>query len=314
MNNNLAAALAHFDLNKEDHLSDLKNLVRIPSVSFPGFDPAPLKQSAASVAGLLKKNGLPDVRIMDAGIGHPSVFGQWTGAQGAPTILLYAHHDVQPTGRENLWTSPPFEPSERNGRLYGRGVSDDKAGAMMHIAAVGSYLKSAGSLPVNVKVLIEGEEEVGSTNLNALLGRHRDLFAADVVLIADSENFDSGIPSLTASLRGIVTVNVEVRSLGSSVHSGTWGGPLPDPVLALSKMLAALVDDQGRPAIPGIMDKVRGLSPAEKAELAALPFNEERYRKQSTILDGVRITGGEGTVYEKMWRRPSIAVNVIYAD
>src|SRR5574337_225791 len=133
MNNNLAAALAHFDLNKEDHLSDLKNLVRIPSVSFPGFDPAPLKQSAASVAGLLKKNGLPDVRIMDAGIGHPSVFGQWTGAQGAPTILLYAHHDVQPTGRENLWTSPPFEPSERNGRLYGRGVSDDKAGAMMHI-------------------------------------------------------------------------------------------------------------------------------------------------------------------------------------
>ncbi len=311
---NLTTVLAHFTSSKEDHLNDLKALVRIPSVSFPGFDPAPLKQSAAAVADLLKKNGLTDVLILDTGIGHPSVFGQWTGANGRPTVLLYAHHDVQPTGREQLWTSPPFHPTDRDGRLYGRGVSDDKAGAMMHIAAIGSYLKSVGSLPINVKVLIEGEEEVGSTNLNKLLEQHRDLFAADVVLIADSENFDSGIPSLTASLRGIVTVNVEVRSLGSSVHSGTWGGPLPDPVLALSKMLATLVDDQGRPAIPGIMDKVRALSPAERAELAALPFQEELFRKQSTILNGVKITGGDGSAYEKMWYRPSIAVNVIEAS
>ncbi|OGW34047.1 MAG: dipeptidase [Nitrospirae bacterium GWD2_57_9] len=311
--NDLSSALAHFESHRTAHLNSLKELVRIPSVSFPGFDPAPLKKSAAAVSELLKKNGLTDVRILDTG-GHPSVFAQWTEAAGKPTVLLYAHHDVQPTGREELWASPPFEPAERNGRLYGRGVSDDKGGAILHIAAIGSYLKSGGRLPVNVKVLIEGDEEVGSTNLNKLLLQHRELFSADIVVIADSENFDSGVPSLTASLRGIVTVNVEVRSLSSSVHSGTWGGPLPDPVIALSKMLASLLDDQGRPAIRGLFDKVRPLSTREKADLAGLPFNEDIYRKQSNIADGVQIIGGEESVYEKMWNLPSIAVNVIEAS
>jgi acetylornithine deacetylase/succinyl-diaminopimelate desuccinylase-like protein len=310
----VSAAAAHFLANKKEHLQGLKDLVRIPSISFPGFDPEPLRRSAQATADLLTGNGLKDVRILSPDKGHPSVFGQWTGAPGKPTILLYAHHDVQPVGRAELWTTPPFQPQERNGRLYGRGVSDDKAGAVMHAAAIGSYLRSGGKLPVNVKVLIEGEEEIGSTNLNELLRRHRDLFSADLVLIADSENFDSGIPSLTASLRGIVTVNIEVRSLGSSVHSGTWGGALPDPVLALAKMLASLVDEQGRPAIPGLMDKVRTLSPVEKAGLADLPFDEDTYRKQTTLPQGVHITGGEGSVYEKMWHRPSIAVNVIEAS
>ena len=184
----------------------------------------------------------------------------------------------------------------------------------MHAAAIGSYLRSGGKLPLNVKVLIEGEEEIGSVSLDELLRKHHDLFSADLVLIADSENFDSGIPTLTASLRGIVTVNVEVRSLGSSVHSGTWGGPLPDPVLALAKMLATLVDDHGRPAIPGLMDKVRTLSPSDKIGLANLPFHEDLYRRQTRLLNGAQITGGEGSVYEKMWHRPSIAVNVIEAS
>jgi acetylornithine deacetylase/succinyl-diaminopimelate desuccinylase-like protein len=314
MSNHLNAALEHFNNSKKEHLADLKSLVRIPSISFPGFDPGPLTQSAEAVRDLLIKTGLKNVHVLDTGAGHPSVFGQWTGAPGKPTILLYAHHDVQPVGREERWSSPPFEPIERNGRLYGRGVSDDKGGVVMQAAAIRSWLDSVGSLPMNVKVLIEGEEEVGSTNLDTLLRQHRELLTADAVLIGDSENFDSGIPSLTASLRGIVTVNVEVRSLGSSVHSGTWGGPLPDPVLALSKMLATLTDDQGRSAIPGLMDRVRPLSPSDKAELEALPFKEELYRKQSKILDGVKIIGGEGSVYEKMWLRPSIAVNVIEAS
>jgi acetylornithine deacetylase/succinyl-diaminopimelate desuccinylase-like protein len=313
--NDLASsALDHFNRRKTENLHDLKDLIRIPSISFPGFDPSPVRQSAEAVANLLRKSGLRDVRILDAGAGHPSVFGQWTGAPGKPTILLYAHHDVQPIGREELWTSPPFEPMERNGRLYGRGSSDDKGGVTMHAAAIRSYLASIGTLPVNIKVLIEGEEEVGSTHLGKLLEDRRELFSADVVLIADSENFDSGIPSLTASLRGIVTVNIEVRALSSSVHSGTWGGPLPDPVLALAKMLAGLVDDEGRPAIPGLLDKVRLLSPAEKADLHALPFTESLYRNQSKILNSVQIIGGEGSVYEKMWYRPSIAVNAIEAS
>ncbi|MDH4164467.1 MAG: M20/M25/M40 family metallo-hydrolase, partial [Nitrospirota bacterium] len=162
--------------------------------------------------------------------------------------------------------------------------------------------------------LIEGEEEVGSVNLEKLLATHRELLAADAVVIADSENFDTGYPSLTASLRGIVTVTVEVRSLSSSVHSGTWGGPIPDPVLALSKMLASLVDDQGMPAIPGILNKVRPLSATDRTALDSLPFKEDVYRKQSKVLDGVSLVGGSGTVYEKMWLRPSIAVNVFEAS
>jgi len=309
-----AAALEHFNAHFQEHLNDLKDLVRIPSISFPGFDRAPLTRCSRAVEALLTKSGLSDVRILDPGAGSPAVFGQWTGAPAKPTILLYAHYDVQPTGREELWTTPPFEPSERNARLYGRGVSDDKAGVVMHAAAIASYLAAVKSLPINVKVLIEGEEEVGSTNLNTLLGQHRELLSADVVLIADSENFDSGIPSLTASLRGIVTVNVEVRSLAASVHSGTWGGPLPDPVLALSKMLASLVDDQGKPAIAGLTDAVRTLSVRERADLDDLPYAESEFRKQSTLLEGVRFIGGDGTVYEKMWHRPSISVNVIEAS
>jgi acetylornithine deacetylase/succinyl-diaminopimelate desuccinylase-like protein len=229
-------------------------------------------------------------------------------------VLLYAHHDVQPTGREELWTTPPFEPTERNNRLYGRGTSDDKGGVVMYTAAIRSWLEAAGTLPVNVKFLIEGEEEVGSTNLNLLLKSHRELFSADVVVIADSENFDTNIPALTVSLRGIVTVNVEVQSLSSSVHSGTWGGPIPDPVLALSKMLASLVDEKGRPAIKGLVDKVRPLSPEERTALERLPYKESLYRKQAKLLDGVKTTNGGSSVYEKMWYQPSIAVNAIEAS
>jgi cysteinylglycine-S-conjugate dipeptidase len=311
---NVPAALEHFNAHALDHLNDLKDLVRIPSISFSGFDPAPLTRCSEAVEALLIKSGLANVRILDLGAGFPAVFGQWTNAPGKPTILLYAHYDVQPIGREELWTTPPFEPSERNKRLYGRGVSDDKAGVVMHAAAIASYLASVKSLPINVKVLIEGEEEVGSTNLDKLLEQHRALLSANVVLIADSENFDSGVPSLTASLRGIVTVTVEVRSLAASVHSGTWGGPLPDPALALSKMLASLVDDQGKPSIAGLLDKVRARSIREQADLNDLPYTESTFRKQSKMLEGVRIIGGEEPVYDKMWHQPSISVNVIEAS
>ncbi len=310
----VTAAITHFDKNTSAYLEDLKDLVRVPSISFPGFDAAAVTAGAEATAKLLTKSGLADVRVLDSGSGYPSVYGQWTEAPGKPTILLYAHYDIQPAGREELWTTPPFAPTERDGRLYGRGVSDDKGGVVMHATAISSYLSAAGRLPVNVKVLIEGEEEVGSTNLLKLLQSHKALLSADAVLIADSENFAESVPSLTASLRGIVTVAVEVRSLSSSVHSGTWGGPLPDPVLALAKMLGSLVDDQGQPAIPGLLDNIRPLSPKEQSDLDTLPFSEKEYRKQSKIMDGVAFWGGEGTTYEKMWYRPSIAVNAIEAS
>ncbi len=310
----LVAALKHFSANKGTFLNDLKDLVRIPSISFPGFDHEPVRRCAGAVEDHFRARGFKDVRMLEAETGNPSVFAQWTGAPGKPTILLYAHYDVQPVGREELWTTPPFELSERNGRLFGRGSADDKGGVAMYLAALGSYLQSVGVLPVNIKVLIEGEEEVGSSNLNAILEKNRALLSADAVVIADSENFDSGVPTLTASLRGIVTVSVEVRSLASSVHSGTWGGPLPDPVIALSRMIAGLVDDAERPAIPGLSDAIRTLSSADRANLDALPFNEALYRRQSKLLDGAQLVGGEGSVYEKMWYRPSIAVNAIEAS
>lgn len=306
-------ALDYFTAHKSDFLNDLKTLVRIPSISFPGFDPEPVRHSADAVAELFKQTGLTDVRILETE-GHPSVFAQWIGAAHSPTILLYAHHDVQPTGDDSFWSTPAFEPDERDGRLYGRGTSDDKAGVVMYAAAIRSYLETKHGLPLNVKIIIEGEEEIGSTNLQTLLDHNRDLFTADVVLIADSENFDSGIPSLTTSLRGIVTVNVEVKALSSSVHSGTWGGPLPDPVIALSRALAGLVNRQGKPAIPGILDKVRPLSPEQKKALRRLRFSESGFRKQSKLREGVQIIGGKGSVHEKMWYRPSIAVNAIEAS
>ena len=309
-----AQALEHFTAHRTACVNDLMDLVRIPSVSFPGFDADQVKACCDAVASLMRKHGLSDVRVLNAAAGYPSVYGHWLGAPGAPTVLLYAHYDVQPPGRAGHWTSPPFAPEIRNGRVYGRGTADDKGGVLLHLAAVSSYLQGPGSLPVNVKVLIEGEEEVGSGNLEQLLTRNRDLLAADAVIIADSENFDTGHPSLTVSLRGIVTVTVEVRSLSSSVHSGTWGGPLPDPVMALAKMLSTLVDDQGLPAVPGLTEKVRILSPRERAYLDSLSFREDTYRKQSKLLDGVAIVGGRGSVYEKMWYLPSIAVNAFEAS
>ena len=310
----LASALDHFRSHARAYLQELQDLVRIPSISFPGFDASPLGVCADAVASSLRKAGLRDVQLLETGTGYPSVFGQWNDAPGRPTLLLYAHYDVQPVGREDLWRTPPFTPAERDGRLFGRGAADDKGGVMMHLAAAGSWLAGAGRLPVNIKVLIEGEEETGSANLEQILARHRGLLAADAVVIADSENFDTGLPSLTASLRGIVTVAVEVRSLGSSVHSGTWGGPLPDPVMALAKMIATLVDDRGVPSIPGLQDRVRPLSPRERESLGALPSGEDSFRKQARLLDGAAIIGGPGTVHEKMWRRPSIAVNAIEAS
>jgi acetylornithine deacetylase/succinyl-diaminopimelate desuccinylase-like protein len=310
----LASALDHFRNNAQNYLRELEDLVRIPSISFPGYDAAPLRTCAGAVASAMRNAGLRDVRLLETGAGHPAVFGQWLGAPGGPTLLLYAHYDVQPVGREGLWISPPFAPDERDGRLFGRGAADDKGGAMMHLAAVGSWIAATGRVPVNIRVLIEGEEETGSANLEPLLREHRGLLAADAVVIADSENFDTGHPSLTASLRGIVTVAVEVRSLASSVHSGTWGGPLPDPVLALAKMLAGLADDRGVPAVPGMLDRVRTLSPGEKESLASLPFSEELFRRQAGLLPGVDIVGGPGTVQEKLWHRPSVAVSAVEAS
>jgi acetylornithine deacetylase/succinyl-diaminopimelate desuccinylase-like protein len=205
----------------------------------------------------MKAAGLDKCELIDLPGAHPYAYGEWLGAPGKPTLLLYAHHDVQPPGREAHWKSPPFSPTLRDGRLYGRGVADDKAGILTHLAAIEAWLRTEGKLPVNVKLIVEGEEEVGSDHLEEFLTKHKEKLRADVIVLTDTANLETGLPSLTYRLRGIVGVHVEVTALDHPVHSGMWGGPLPDPVQAMAKILATLSDDQGVPAIPGLFDEVR---------------------------------------------------------
>ncbi len=310
MSNPIQYAESHFN----EFVEKLKTLVRIPSVSFDGFPPEEVKKSAHAVAALLKEEGLENVEILEIPGCHPYVYGDWLHAPGKPTLLLYAHHDVQPPGREEVWKSPPFEPTERNGRLYGRGTADDKAGVVVHTSAIHSYLKTVGKLPVNVKVLIEGEEEVGSLHLESFLTKYKQKLQGDVIILTDTGNFDTGIPTITTSLRGIVAMEVEVKVMDHPLHSGSWGGPGPDPVIALSKMLAELVDEKGNIAIPGIYDDVLPLTKAEDLSIKQLNYTDNDFRKQTELCPSVQIMGGKENALVKMSRIPSISVNAIQAS
>lgn len=302
--------LEYAEKNFDSFVDQLKELVKIPSVSFEGFPESEVRKSAEAVASLLKATGLENVEILEIEGAHPYVYGDLIKNKG-PTLLLYAHHDVQPPGREELWKSAPFDPQERNGRLYGRGAADDKAGIIVHTSAIASYLKTVGKLPINVRVIIEGEEEIGSSHLEKFLERYRSKFQADALVLTDTANFDTGIPTITTSLRGIVATEVEVRAIQSPLHSGLWGGPVPDPALALAKMLASLVDDEGKIQIGGIMRDVAPLTPLEAESLAKLGYSEVDLKKQANFLKGVKVIGGNKSPLLKMTRLPSLAVNAI---
>ena len=311
---NASKAAAHFDANSREYLEDLKALVAIPSISFPGFDHSFMKVSAQATADLLKKRGFDNVEILPLDDAHPYVFAEVKADPKAPTLLLYAHHDVQPAGDASQWTSPPFTPTERNGRLYGRGTSDDKVGISIHASAVDSWRKGGGGkLPVNLKFLIEGEEEIGSAHLMTFLHKHLDKLKADAIIITDTANIDTGIPSLTNSLRGMAAVDVEVKVLKGPLHSGMWGGPLPDAAMALAKMLARLTNDDGSVNLPGFYEKVMPMNAAERASLETLPIDKAGFRKMAGILDGVPLTT-EGNPYEAIWRKPTIAINAMQAS
>jgi acetylornithine deacetylase/succinyl-diaminopimelate desuccinylase-like protein len=272
---------------------DLEDLVRIQSV---WADPArrdEVHRSAQKVADLFTGVGFDDVRIVSEG-GAPAVIARHPAPDGAPTVLLYAHHDVQPEGDPQQWVSAPFEPQERDGRLYGRGTADDKAGIATHLAAIRAF---DGRPPVGVTVFVEGEEESGSPSLSALLEAHKDLLAADVIIIADSDNWSTEIPSLTVSLRGLADCVVEVETLDHGLHSGMWGGVVPDAVSALVRLLASLHDDDGNVAVDGV----------HVGTASEVDYTPERVRADTGMLDGVREIG-EGSVPQRLWAKPAITV------
>lgn len=288
------------------HRIDLERLVSIPSVSADGFDPAEVRRCAEIVRDLLAARGCPDARLLEVDGAHPAVYAEWLGAgDDAPTVLCYAHHDVQPPGDPAAWTTPPFEPDERDGRLFGRGAADDKAGVLVHVAAIDAWLATHDRLPVNVKVLIEGEEEIGSPHLDQLLHVHGETLRSDVVVITDSTNWKVGVPGLTRSLRGLVDCVVEVRALDHPLHSGMYGGPVPDPVTGLAKLLAAMTDDRGVVAIPGFADDVDPTVGATDD----LAFDVDEFRQEAGLLDGVELIGDpDDTVLDRLWYRPTITV------
>jgi len=304
-------AINCFYKNKAIHLEDLKDLVRIPSVSFPGFNPQWVRDAALATAQLLEKRGFTNVAILELEGAHPAVFGEVQVDSKKPTLLLYAHHDVQPSGEEEKWMSSPFAPQERQGRLYARGSADDKAGIIMHTAAVSSWLESGQKPPVNIKLFVEGEEEIGSIHLASYLQKYRSLFDADALILTDTSNYDTGIPSVTTSLRGLVSLEVEIKALDHSLHSGMWGGPIPDPALALSKVLGSLVDEEGRIALDGITKDVLALTAEEKKDIESLPFDRKLFAKQASLFEGAQILGSEKNSYEWIWRKPSLTINAI---
>lgn len=284
-------------------LKDLKSLVRIPSVWADPAHRSDTERSAAAIADLARAAGAAQVEVLTADGGAPAVLAHWPAERGptdsedptpTPTALLYAHHDVQPTGGDELWTSPPFDPTERGGRLYGRGAADDKAGVMLHLAVIRAF---GGRPPVNVTLFVEGEEESGSPTLDRLLAEHHDRLAADVIVIADSGNPATDVPALTTSLRGLVDCTVEVAMLERPVHSGVYGGPLGDALTALCRLLATLHDDKGRVAVPGLV--VRGSATPD--------LDEATFRCDAGVLDGVQLLGA-GTLPERLWYSPAIAV------
>lgn len=278
----------------------LHSLVRMKTVSAEGFDPANVRAGAEAIAGILVEAGFQNSQLLESSNGHPAVFAEIPAPEGAPTLLLYAHYDVQPPGPIEEWDTGPFEPHEKDGRIYGRGVSDDKSGVVMHLGAVAAH---GESLPVGVQLFFEGEEEAGSAGLPEILERHSNLLDPDVIVIGDGGNWEVGVPALLTSLRGLAAVKVEVRTLDAAVHSGLFGGVVPDALMALSRLLSSLHDNEGNVAVEGLVsDEIEG----------SLDIPEEMARSQSRAIEKLELIG-KGSIASRLWTRPSISILAVDA-
>ena len=301
------SATEYLQRNREKSLQELIDWLRIPSVSAKSEHRGDTAAAAEWLAARMREAGLQTVEVIPTE-GHPIVLGEWRGAPaGAPTLLLYGHYDVQPPEPLNEWTSEPFEPTVRDGRLFARGSVDDKGQVYLHLKAVEAHLAQGGTLPANVVFLIEGEEEVGSPHLGAFLAENARRLACDAVLISDTTMFAPGLPSITIGLRGLAYMEVRVQGPATDLHSGAYGGAVVNPANALARIIARLHDDQGRVTVPGFYDRVRDLTSAEREAIATLPFQEEGLREE---VGAPKLGGEEGYgPLERIWARPTLDVN-----
>jgi acetylornithine deacetylase/succinyl-diaminopimelate desuccinylase-like protein len=295
--------------HKDRFLEELVEFLRIPSISALPAHRADVERAAMWLEGKMISAGLESVRILPTG-GHPVVYGEWLHAPGRATLLIYGHFDVQPVDPLDGWRQPPFEPLIVDGRIYARGASDDKGNLFLPLVVAEAMLKTEGSLPVNLKFLFEGQEEIGSPQLADFVSRHRDLLACDMVISADGGQWDEDHPAVVLGTRGLTSVFLDVQGPDHDLHSGTYGGTIQNPIHGLVKILSALHDAQGRVAVPGFYDRVRPLSAEEKAQIARVPFSEEEFLKKT----GASALFGEMgfSTYERAWIRPTLEVNGIY--
>src|SRR3954451_11452907 len=293
-------------VNRERYLEELKALLAIPSISALPEHAGDVRRCAEWCAEEMGRVGLQNVQLFETP-GNPVVYADWLAAESAPTILFYGHYDVQPVDPLNLWQSPPFEATIRDGEIFARGAADDKGQVFMHLKAVEAHLKQNGRLPVNIKFILEGEEEVGSANLDDFIRAHKEDLGADVVVISDSPMFARGIPSICYGLRGLVYFQIDLRGSNTDLHSGSFGGAVANPAFALAQLLAQMKDRGGHIKIPGFYDDVVPLTQEERDAWAKLPFNEKQYRKDF----GVPKLHGESeyTTLERTWARPTLEVN-----
>ena len=298
--------LHHIHRNRDRYIAELKEFLTIPSISNNAENRPDMERCASFLRGQLESIGMQKAALFPTQ-GHPIVYGEWLRAPGKPTVLFYGHYDVQPVDPLGLWVSGPFQPTIRDGELYARGAVDDKGQVWMNLKAIEAYLEAQGTLPLNLKLLIEGEEEVGSSHLDAFIQSHQELLRADVALISDTAMFDRGIPSICYGLRGLTYFQLDLKGTSQDLHSGSFGGTVINPNFALAQIINSLKDSDGRILIPGFYDDVVPMSNREREELSRLPFDQERFRREvgAPELFGER---GYGTL-ERIWARPTLEIN-----